>query len=147
MLPQCSHRERSHKCFHITRKRGVYYYRRRLPSPPGGEIAVSLGTSNYREAEHKATLLDHVFEAARATMTTTPADLQKTLRDYLRSTLDIDAEARMNTAPGKPVYAGSRDGEDPVDTDLEVIDDLLGDAREALSPRRDGAGRPRHRTR
>jgi hypothetical protein len=33
MLPQCSH---------IASKRGVFYYRRRLPLPYLGEIAVSL---------------------------------------------------------------------------------------------------------
>ncbi|MGH6879767.1 DUF6538 domain-containing protein [Hypericibacter sp.] len=77
MLPQ-----RSHKCSHIcshnsiesdgshvTKKRGVFYYRRRLPSPPGGEVAVSLGTTNYREAEHLATMLDEAFNELMQPMT------------------------------------------------------------------------------
>ena len=42
MVPQCSH---------ITRKRGIYTYRRRLPRPLQGEVALSLGTDKFRVAE------------------------------------------------------------------------------------------------
>jgi len=49
MLPQCSH---------ITRKRGVYYYRRRLPGDAKREIAVSLRTRMFREAQWLAAKLD-----------------------------------------------------------------------------------------
>jgi len=40
---------------HIAVKRGVYFYRRRLPSPHRGDIAVSLRTKGFREAQHLAT--------------------------------------------------------------------------------------------
>ena len=53
MLPQCSH---------IARKRGVYYYRRRLPKPFSGEIAVSLHTKVFLEAEWLSRRLDSAFE-------------------------------------------------------------------------------------
>ena len=42
MLPQCSH---------ITKKRGVYYYRRRIPKCPNREVALSLRTRMFRVAE------------------------------------------------------------------------------------------------
>jgi hypothetical protein len=69
MLPQCSH-----KCSRITRKRGVYY-RRRLPRPHSGEIAVSLRTRWFRGAQALAAILDSAFDkffASRA-MTTDSA--------------------------------------------------------------------------
>lgn len=53
MLPQCSH---------ITRKRGIYYYRRRLPKIASAEVCLSLATRNFREAQHLAALLDKGFE-------------------------------------------------------------------------------------
>ncbi len=34
----------------LTRKDGTYYYRRRLPVPDKTDIAISLGTRNFREA-------------------------------------------------------------------------------------------------
>ena len=52
MLPQCSH---------ITLKRGVYYYRRRLPRPLTSEITLSLRTRCYLEAQWRARLLDEEF--------------------------------------------------------------------------------------
>jgi hypothetical protein len=36
---------------HITRKRGVYYYRRRLPQHLGGEVSLSLRTKSFRREE------------------------------------------------------------------------------------------------
>jgi hypothetical protein len=43
----------SHKgrpgCSHLTKKEGVYYYRRRLPDHLGTDVALSLGTRNFRE--------------------------------------------------------------------------------------------------
>jgi hypothetical protein len=52
MLPQCSH---------ITRKRGVYYYRRRLPGTPKRELALSLHTRHFREAQWVAAILDREY--------------------------------------------------------------------------------------
>ena len=60
MLPQCSR---------ITRKRGVYYYRRRLPKPSSGEIAVSLRTKVFPEAEWLSQRLDSAFERVLQRMT------------------------------------------------------------------------------
>lgn len=51
-LPQCSH---------ISRKRGVYYYRRRLGCGLSGEVTVSLRTTTFREAEWLARQLDDEF--------------------------------------------------------------------------------------
>lgn len=52
------------RCSHITRKRDIYHYRRRLPGTPGGEVCPRLGALQFREVEHRAPLLDGVFEAA-----------------------------------------------------------------------------------
>jgi len=61
MLPQCSH---------ITKKRGVYYYRRRVPKSPGREVALSLRTRVFRVAECLATELDEEFERLTEDVTT-----------------------------------------------------------------------------
>ncbi|WP_328805645.1 site-specific integrase [Sabulicella rubraurantiaca] len=87
-LPQCSH---------ITRKRGVYYWRRRLPGTPRGEVALSLRTRRYREAEHLASRLDMAFGAAwrraKASVSASAGktDLNAILREYLREKLDADS--------------------------------------------------------
>ncbi len=70
MLPQCSH---------MTRKRGDYY-RRRLPNPHKGELALSLLTRRYREAEHLAALLDLTFSSVTKRMSDSP-NLRAILRD------------------------------------------------------------------
>src|SRR5687768_3276604 len=95
MLPQRSH---------ITRKRGVYYYRRRLPAPSSGEVAVSLGTRHYREAEHRAGLLHAAFVDATRSMTS-PSRIADILRTYLREALDADREHRLRRPSNRAVYA------------------------------------------
>ena len=61
MLPQCSH---------ITKKRGVYYYRRRIPKCPNREVALSLRTRIFRVAECLATELDQEFRRLTEDVTT-----------------------------------------------------------------------------
>ncbi|QEX23354.1 integrase [Hypericibacter adhaerens] len=144
MLPQRSH-SGSHNNgdgagSHVTKKRGVYYYRRRLPSPHGGEVALSLGTTNYREAEHQAAMLDKAFNELMQTMTTNtpkpPADLQVIVRDYLKTALQADFEQHLRAPTGQPVYQlDSYADEDPIDADLTIIDHLIGEAAEALARR------------
>lgn len=67
MLPQCSH---------ITRKRRVYYYRRRLPKPFIGEVAISLRTKVFLEADWLSQCLNVAFDRALCRMSeaTKPAD-------------------------------------------------------------------------
>jgi hypothetical protein len=50
--------------FHIAKKRGVFYDRRRLPGRVCSEVAISLRTCHCREAEHRARALDEVFPDA-----------------------------------------------------------------------------------
>lgn len=75
----------------------MYRYRRRLPGEVRGrEVVVSLGTRHFREAEHRAALLDREFDAAvaraRADMSvaTGEADFNAILRNYLREVLEGD---------------------------------------------------------
>jgi hypothetical protein len=50
---------------HITRKPGVYHYRRRLPGiTDGGVCCLSPHTRGFREAEHRAAILDIAFNEA-----------------------------------------------------------------------------------
>jgi hypothetical protein len=39
------------QCSNITKKRGVFYYRRRIPKTPNGEVVLSLRTRVFRVAE------------------------------------------------------------------------------------------------
>jgi uncharacterized protein DUF6538 len=74
MLPQCSH---------ITKKRGVYYYRRRIPKCPNREVALSLRTRMFRAAEYLATELDQEFRRLTEHVTTDDKiDLTPILRNY-----------------------------------------------------------------
>ena len=133
---------RSHRCSHkdasgIARKRGVYYFRRRLPEPLSGEIAVSLATRNYREAEHLAEVLNSAFRTA-VRSSPTAADLRAILRKYLDDALEEDARTRVTLPTGRPVYglgAAAPKGRDPVGMDEAVIAVALSDARRALAAR------------
>lgn len=122
---------------HLTKKEGVYYYRRRLPGRPGTEVTLSLRTRSFREAEHLAEKLDAVFCRAMDTVPA-PAELRTILREYLEDHLAADAEMRLTAPPGRSVYTdGTRiNGDrDAVDVDHEIIALVLGDAREALANR------------
>ena len=77
----------------LTRKDGVYYYRRRLPGPDRTDVAVSLGTRNFREAEHLAEGLDLLYSRTVKTVTD-PSELRTILRNFLREELEDDASSR-----------------------------------------------------
>jgi len=128
MLPLCSH---------LALKRGVFYYRRKLPLPHSGEIAISLRTKHFRDAQHLARVADSVFvrffrSAVRM------ADVRTILHQHLAEALSDDREVHLATKHGRPVYASVASVTDdlsPIDADLDLIGDLLGDAREALATR------------
>jgi len=126
MLPQCSH---------ITRKRGIYYYRRRLPRPFTTELVLSLRTRNFRRAEYLANRLDRTFTGFLSGKNMKP-DLQAILRQHLKKLLDADLEQHLRAPAGSAVYAsGVGEYDDPVEADLALIGNLLDDAREALARR------------
>lgn len=98
MLPQCSH---------ITRKRGVYYYRRRLPKPFLGEIAVSLRTKDFLEANWLSRGLDRAFESVFQRMTESShrrADIADIAKQYLRDALEHDLLIRQRQAGQPPCH-------------------------------------------
>lgn len=137
-LPQCSHigsRPGRVDGAHLTRKRGIYYWRRRLPARLGSEVSLSLGTRGFRVAEYLAAVLDGEFLRVVTTVTDLP-QLRSILRAYLAECLEADTQQRLAASPGKPVYDwGASPDDDPVDIDLDAVADSLGDARRALAER------------
>lgn len=132
-LPQRSHNRFSR----LTKKRGVYYFRRRLRERDSGEVAVSLRTRKYREAEHLAASLDEVFGACVLTMSSR-AELTRVLQNHLQQLIAAYDDHRVAATPGKPLYTTLPAGDvdtDPVDADLEVLSDLVTDARERYARR------------
>lgn len=126
MLPQCSH---------ITRKRGVYYYRRRLPGDAKREIAVSLRTSMFREAQWLAAKLDQEFRKLMSSVKfEKPADIQRIAREYLKSKLEHDMEVRT-ASPHVGVYSRSTEPNRIVADDLEWIEGELQTAKTELRER------------
>ena len=125
---------------HITQKRGVYHYRRRIPAPYSGELTLSLGTRRYREAEHRAAILDRAFDEAKMQvmgMTLGLAEVRRVVREHLRQALETDLEWRTSKRRGEPLYTlAAPDLDDSAtDLDLDVLDYLISNAREALSER------------
>ena len=131
--------QRSHIGSHISRKNTVYRYRGRLPVEIGSEVTVSLSTRNYREAEHRAALLDHAFRGAlrRAlNVADETGNLNQILRDYLKEALAEDRAIRLGTPSGAPVVGwGDPEAEDEIDADLDMVGELRGDAQEAFARR------------
>jgi hypothetical protein len=129
----------SHNGSHIARKKGVYHYRRRLPGVCRGEICISLRARLYREAEHRAALVDVGFDSAlrraRENVTDT-SDLNSILRDYLRDCLDGDLQRRIDRQRGYPIYAYWWEPGDPetvTEADLRAIRDERSSLQYALA--------------
>jgi hypothetical protein len=125
MLPQCSH---------ITRKRGVHYYRRRFPIPFEGEVALSLKTSNYRLAEYAAQNLNQRFREFFTVLPMPAFDLQAALRAYLRDHLTALREKHLLTPHRQPVHLAAGPGRDH-EADLGGIDHQLRQLRSDIRQR------------
>lgn len=127
MLPQCSH---------ITRKRGVYYYRRRMPRHPTREVTLSLRTRSFREAQWLAAILDREFRKVMSSVKKyeKPEDIQRIAREYLKSKLEHDMEVRLASS-GIGVYSRSKESGRIVADDLEWIEGELLGARARLRER------------
>lgn len=96
---------------------------------------MSLRTRRYREAEHRAALLDRAWERALSDVAE-EADIKRVVRQYLREALAADMRLRLATPPGRPVYPGGWDGEqEPARHDLEGNTMGLILAEEALADR------------
>ena len=95
---------------HIAKKRGVFYYRRRLPGRVCGEVAISLRTRHFRVAEHLARALDKAFPDAwnRAVSEAADAggnaDLNAILRQYFNLLIGVDLDQRLRREAGQPLY-------------------------------------------
>ena len=127
MLPQCSH---------ITRKRGVYYYRRRLPFRLSGELTLSLRTSVYREAEWLAQQLDQEFRRTveRVNETYKKTDIPRILRLYLKQRLDHDMAQRA-AASRKPAFPVVGTPRGAAVEDLAWVETELRTAKHELAER------------
>nr|WP_052388609.1 site-specific integrase [Belnapia moabensis] len=100
---------------------------------------LSLRTRRYREAEHRAGLVDEAFGSAweRAVAAgMSDADIKRVLRQYLQDALAEDMRERLATSPGRPVYPSGWDGEvEPAHHDREMITEGMALAEEALAER------------
>jgi hypothetical protein len=100
---------------------------------------LSLRTRRYREAEHRAALVDEAFGSAweRALLVgMSDADIKRVLREYLQEALDEDMQRRLATPPGRPVYPVGWDGEEePAKHDLDSNTMGLILAEDALAER------------
>lgn len=102
-LPRCSHRSATA----LFQKCGVYYFRCLLPEPLGSEIAVSLSTRNYQQAEYLAEQLNIHFDRVVPTVSSTPQP-RSILRTYLAEALEDDAHVRLRPPAGRPVCEPDR---------------------------------------
>jgi site-specific recombinase XerD len=133
MLPQCSH---------ITKKRGVYYYRRRIPNNANCEVVLSLRTRLFRVAECLADGLDQEFKRLMQGVTTDDkTDLPAILRTYLKQRLDFDMQRRADT-PHAPMFGSPVPGRSHGKVDLEWIEHELAGARGELAGRAYNQQRP-----
>lgn len=101
---------------------------------------MSLVTRRYREAEHRAAVLDRAFSEVWeqvVAMTAGSADVRRVVREYLKQALEADLEWRTIRRPRQPLYTTDEEDLDRsvMDRDLDILDSLIGDAREALGHR------------
>lgn len=84
----------------------MFHYRRRLPGRARGEVAVSLRTRRFREAEHLAGVLDEGFADAWNRAVSEAAkggDLNASLRQLLNAMIAAD-HTRRAYATGQPFF-------------------------------------------
>lgn len=124
MLPQSSH---------IARKNGVYFFRRRIPGRPRAEIALSLRTKCFREAQWLATSLGSIFDQIVPQMADMP-DVAVIVRKYLRAKLDFDLWVRTDSK-GRGVYPPHEDGDSGQADDLKFVQGELETAQIELTNR------------
>ena len=126
MLPQCSH---------ISCKRGVYYYRRRLPQHPNHELTLSLRTRSFREAQWLAAKLDQEFRKVITSVSNNrnPAEIQRIAREYLKDKLEHDMEQREGS-PQRPIYNVFSETS-PSAADLQWVEAELETAKTELRER------------
>lgn len=110
----------SPQCSHIASKRGLFHYRRRLPSARGGEVTLALRTTDYREARCLAAVLDRTFDRILRTHAHM-IDLKPILREQLAAALRADQEQHLSAGPGQSVY-----GITPADNDTRSALARLG---------------------
>lgn len=113
----------------LTRRAGIYHYRRRDPLGRPSEITLSLRTRNYREAQWLAESLDdHLHRNTMATMTID--EIRTLCRELLGRLLEDDRARRLEKRErGRPVFASRHHLEDHGG-------DILGADKEAFA---DGA--------
>jgi len=121
------------QCSHITQKRGVFYYRRRLPSPHTGEITLSLRTKKFLPAQHMVMIIDHLFCQLVSLSMPESGNLKNRITQYIRKEIDQFHQRWLSTPTGSPAFGYTENlYEDPVAADLEhlklikhgVVDDL-----------------------
>ena len=78
----------------------------RLPDHLGTDVALSLGTRRYSEAEHLAGGTRPYIFGSAVSAVTSPADLRGILRAYLEDALEDDTTMHLDARPGRPVYGG-----------------------------------------
>lgn len=128
------------QCVHISSRRGIFHYRRRLPTQRAGEVILSLRTRDYREARQLAAAMDDAFDRAVKVVASMPhsdAEIRNIVRTYLNEALERDAEARWTTKGGRPLYTPSKPDsiEFNSDADAEVLSALSSAAWEAFANR------------
>jgi hypothetical protein len=135
MLPQC---------FHITRKRGVFYYRRRLGCGLSGEVAISLRTRRFPNAEWLARLLDQQFSKAVSEVQkkVSEGDISRYVKEYLKRALDHDMWDRARSHVQPLFGAVTEAGESVKSVDLDFVERELKTARSELANRQYGHQQP-----
>ncbi len=124
------------RCSHITRKRGVYFFRRRLPAGHGGEVAMSLGTRSFRLAEAFGEALDRAFESFFARVQMAAFNVTAELRRYLAEERAKLRALHLATPPGKRVHGTNVPGIDALTADLRDIELHIMSLKASLSQRR-----------
>lgn len=121
---------------HITKKEGVYYYRRRLPKPHVSEIAISLRTRRFRLAEALGDDLSSAFDSFFTENTMTAFDVQDALRSYLKAQLAALRELHLSTPYGTRLHGQQRDSRPEAhQRDLQSVDAYIDVLKEALAKR------------
>ncbi len=129
----------SHIGSHIKRKRGVFFYRRRLPRPHQDEITLSLGTTSFWLAQALAKDLDDAFLRFLQRPPMNEFDIKKALREYLRAELKSLRQKHLATPRDKAIHALEVDM--PYDThavreaDYNAIESRLRSLRRGLRER------------
>jgi Site-specific recombinase XerD len=127
---------------HVQRRGGGFTWRRKVPMGLRSrfvkyELVLSLKTQSRSIAiargRRLSTVADKLFTRAMTDTSLTTDRINALAREWLSAELERAEQELERVGAGEALYTEADSDEEPIDADLRLLSDLIGDSREALA--------------